>query len=122
MATDSNIVVDDGRAKWSDLWLKEDYWAIWIGFFIIIVTGLIMMNGRDEIAAKIEKQNAIIAAEKAKPFKTIELIDAQAAKKKVTGASLPAAKTIVSYLGKPGKWDGNPMNSFISPSSPLALS
>ena len=114
MATDSNIVVDDGRAKWSDLWLKEDYWAIWIGFFIIIVTGLIMMNGRDEIAAKIEKQNAIIAAEKAKPFKTIELIDAQAAKKKVTGASLPAAKTIISYLGKPGKWDGNPMNSFIS--------
>ena len=114
MATDSNIVVDDGRAKWSDLWLKEDYWAIWIGFFIIIVTGLIMMNGRDEIAAKIEKQNAIIAAEKAKPFKTIELIDAQAAKKKVTGASLPAAKTIVSYLGKPGKWEGNPMNSFIS--------
>ena len=114
MATDSNIVVDDGRAKWSDLWLKEDYWAIWIGFFIIIVTGLIMMNGRDEIAAKIEKQNAIIAAEKAKPFKTIELIDAQAAKKKVTGASLPATKTIVSYLGKPGKWEGNPMNSFIS--------
>ena len=114
MATDSNIVVDDGRAKWSDLWLKEDYWAIWIGFFIIIVTGLIMMNGRDEIAAKIEKQNAIIAAEKAKPIKTIELIDAQAAKKKVTGASLPAAKTIISYLGKPGKWDGNPMNSFIS--------
>ena len=114
MATDSNIVVDDGRAKWSDLWLKEDYWAIWIGFFIIIVTGLIMMNGRDEIAAKIEKQNSIIAAEKAKPFKTIELIDAQAAKKKVTGASLPAAKTIISYLGKPGKWEGNPMNSFIS--------
>ena len=114
MATDSNIVVDDGRAKWSDLWLKEDYWAIWIGFFIIIVTGLIMMNGRDEIAAKIEKQNAIIAAEKAKPFKTIELIDAQAAKKKVTGADLPAAKTIISYLGKPGKWEGNPMNSFIS--------
>ena len=114
MATDSNIVVDDGRAKWSDLWLKEDYWAIWIGFFIIIVTGLIMMNGRDEIAAKIEKQNAIIAAEKAKPFKTIELIDAQAAKKGITGAKLPAAKTFISYLGKPGKWSGNPMDSFIS--------
>ena len=114
MATDSNIVVDDGRAKWSDLWLKEDYWAIWIGFFIIIVTGLIMMNGRADIEAKINNYNTIIAAEKAKPFKTIELIDAQAAKKKVTGASLPAAKTIVSYLGKPGKWEGNPMNSFIS--------
>ena len=114
MATDSNIVVDDGRAKWSDLWLKEDYWAIWIGFFVIIVAGLIMMNGRADIEAKINKYNTIIAAEKAKPFKTIELIDAQAAKKKVTGASLPAAKTIISYLGKPGKWDGNPMKSFIS--------
>ena len=114
MATDSNIVVDDGRAKWSDLWLKEDYWAIWIGFFIIIVTGLIMMNGRADIEAKINKYNTIIAAEKAKPIKTIELLDAQAAKKGVTGAKLPAAKTIISYLGKPGKWSGNPMNSFIS--------
>ena len=114
MATDSNIVVDDGRAKWSDLWLKEDYWAIWIGFFVIIVSGLIMMNGRADIEAKINNYNTIIAAEKAKPFKTIELIDAQAAKKKVTGASLPAAKTLISYLGKPGKWSSNPMDAFIS--------
>ena len=114
MATDSNIVVDDGRAKWSDLWLKEDYWAIWIGFFVIIVAGIIMMNGRADIEAKINNYNTIIAAEKAKPFKTIELIDAQAAKKKVTGASLPAAKTLISYLGKPGKWSSNPMDAFIS--------
>jgi len=68
MATDSNIVVDDGRAKWSDLWLKEDYWAIWIGFLIIIVTGLIMMNGRDEIATNNVKLNAIITSVKANPF------------------------------------------------------
>ena len=37
MANEKDIVVDDGRAKWSDLWLKEDYWAIWVGFFIILI-------------------------------------------------------------------------------------
>ncbi|MBQ8664178.1 MAG: putative sulfate exporter family transporter, partial [Mailhella sp.] len=76
--------------------------------------GLIMMNGRADIEAKINKYNTIIAAEKAKPIKTIELLDAQAAKKGVTGAKLPTAKTFISYLGKPGKWSGNPMDSFIS--------
>lgn len=109
-----NIVVDDGRAKWSDLWLKEDYWAIWIGFFILIIAGLIMMNGRADIEAQLNKYNAVIAAEKAKPIKTIELIQAQAAKKGVAGNKLPAAKAIISYLKTPAKWSGNPVNSFIT--------
>ncbi|WP_077074002.1 YeiH family protein [Mailhella massiliensis] len=109
-----NIVVDDGRAKWSDLWLKEDYWAIWIGFFILIISGLIMMNGRADIEAQLSKYDAIITAEKAKPIKTIELIQAQAAKKGVAGNKLPAAKTIISYLKTPAKWSGNPLDSFIT--------
>ncbi|MBP3730668.1 MAG: putative sulfate exporter family transporter, partial [Mailhella sp.] len=108
-----NIVVDDGRAKWSDLWLKEDYWAIWVGFFIIIIAGLIMMGGRSGIEADLAKYNGIIQAEKAKPIKTIELIQAQAAKKGVAGNKLPAAKTLISYLATPGKWTGNPVDSFI---------
>jgi uncharacterized integral membrane protein (TIGR00698 family) len=108
-----NIVVDDGRAKWSDLWLKEDYWAIWIGFFILIVAGLIMIGGKDEVAGNLDKYNKIIAAEKAKPIKTIELINAQADKKKVTGAALPAAKTVIRYLVSPGKWSSNPVDSFV---------
>ncbi len=32
--TDTNIVVDQG-SSWSDLWKKEDYLAIWLGFLII---------------------------------------------------------------------------------------
>ncbi|MCQ2444660.1 MAG: putative sulfate exporter family transporter, partial [Mailhella sp.] len=115
MAEEKNVVVDDGRAKWSDLWLKEDYWAIWVGFFILICASLIMYNGREEIASKIAKQNAIIAAEKAKPIKTIELIQAQAAKKKVAGNTLPTAKAIIKYLDKPAKWDfSNPAATFVS--------
>ena len=31
--TSSAVVVDRGKSSWSDLWKKEDYWAIWLGFF-----------------------------------------------------------------------------------------
>ncbi len=27
-----DIVQDEAKTKLSDLWLKEDYWAIWLGF------------------------------------------------------------------------------------------
>lgn len=33
---ESNVVVDQGQTKLSDLWTKEDYWAIWLGFVILI--------------------------------------------------------------------------------------
>ena len=120
MAEDKNIVVDDGRAKWSDLWLKEDYWAIWIGFFILICASLIMFNGKDQMLAKIDSANKIIAAEKAKPFKTIESIQAQAEKKKIAGQNLPAAKTVIAYLASPGKWTKNPLDSFVSSANEAA--
>ncbi|WP_298068525.1 putative sulfate exporter family transporter [uncultured Mailhella sp.] len=113
MANEQDIVRDDGRAKWSDLWLKEDYWAIWVGFFFIIVAGIIMMNGRADIESKLASYNQVIAAEKAKPIQTIELIQAQAAKKSVAGSALPAAKTLIGYLATPAKWSGNPVDSFV---------
>ena len=28
----SDVVIDRGASAWSDLWKKEYYWAIWIGF------------------------------------------------------------------------------------------
>ncbi|MBO6002086.1 MAG: putative sulfate exporter family transporter, partial [Mailhella sp.] len=120
MANEKDIVVDDGRAKWSDLWLKEDYWAIWVGFFIILIAGLIMINGRSGIEADLAKYNGIIQAEKAKPIKTIELIQAQAAKKGVAGNKLPAAKTLIGYLATPGKWTDNPLDSFVKKANEAA--
>ena len=36
-APDSGIVIDKAKSSWSDLWKKEDYWAIWMGFFLLIV-------------------------------------------------------------------------------------
>ena len=32
----SNVVVDRAQSHWSDLWKKEDYWAIWLGFALLI--------------------------------------------------------------------------------------
>ena len=61
----SDVVVDRGEAKWSDLWLKEDYWAIWIGFFILLVSAFMIFAGGD-IEKRMADYNAVIAAEKAK--------------------------------------------------------
>ena len=45
----NDVVVDRGEAKWSDLWLKEDYWAIWIGFFILLVSAFMIFGARGDI-------------------------------------------------------------------------
>ena len=99
--TQSDVVIDRSQAKLSDLWLKEDYWAIWIGFFILIVATLVMFNGKASFEEKLASYDAVIQAEEAKPIKTVALIQAQAGKKALAGSSLPAAKTIISYLKTP---------------------
>ena len=68
----SAIVVDRAKSQWSDLWKKEDYWAIWIGFFILIVASCLVFGGRQELESKYEQYAAVMKAESAKPFKTIE--------------------------------------------------
>ena len=117
---EENVVKDDGRAKWSDLWLKEDYWAIWLGFLIIIIAGLIVYSNSADITKKISDYDAIIKAEKAKPIKTIELFEAQAAKKGVQGQNIPALKTLIGWTKTPGKWTSNPVDSFIKSANQAA--
>lgn len=111
----NDVVVDRGEAKWSDLWLKEDYWAIWIGFFILLVSAFMIFGARGDIEKKMADYNAVIVAEKAKPFKTVELIQATAAKKALTGASLPSVKSLIGITKTPGKWSSNPVASFVTP-------
>ena len=31
------VVVDVGRWEWSELLKKEDWWAVWLGFFILLM-------------------------------------------------------------------------------------
>lgn len=109
-----NIVYDSGKGSWSDLWKKEDYWAIWLGF-ILLIAGMIIYfpMGDDAIKAKINDANATLTAESERaPFKTIEWYSALDAKKKLKGTSSPIGKAIKKYTSKPQKWSGNPLSAF----------
>ena len=64
MPEDSNnnsggqIVIDKAQSKLSDLWKLEDYWAIWLGFMILIVALFIFIPfGTKEIEGEIIQSN-----------------------------------------------------------------
>ena len=78
-----DVVTDKGEGSISDLWKKEDYWAIWLGFAILIVGALIYFpmgssyDYKDKKTKEIktahpatlfEEKNGIIAEEKKHPF------------------------------------------------------
>lgn len=107
----SDVVVDRGAARLDDLWRKEDYWAIWIGFFIMAVAIFLVFSNRSGMEAKYNEYAAIINTEKAKPIKTIELINAQAAQKAIQGQKLPAMKALIDVLRTPARWKSNPLES-----------
>ncbi len=111
---DQNVVTDDGRSKISDLWKKEDYWAIWLGFIILIIGYFCFVADIPEaFRTTVQKSNATLAAEASKsPFKTIEYYNAQSAKDKLSARSNDAGKFISKYLAQPGGWKTNPLDAF----------
>jgi len=87
-------VIDRGGGSITELWKKEDYWAIWLGIFILIIGLIIFLPnkpaGMDE---KIAKANQTMAAEaKRAPFKTVAWYQAGDAKGGIRATSLPFAK------------------------------
>ena len=109
------IVVDRPKGKLSDLWKKEDYWAIWLGFSMLLIGILIYFNNAPaDMTAKINKANATLQAESsAAPFKTVAWYKAVDAKKKLKATSSPIGKTIKQFTAKPHKWSSNPLNAFM---------
>ncbi|MGD8443510.1 MAG: putative sulfate exporter family transporter, partial [Desulfobacterales bacterium] len=112
--TADQVVVDRGGAKLSDLWLKEDYWAIWLGIVILILGLLIFLPQKPEgMQAKIDEANTILKAESARaPFKTIAWYKAVDAKKKLKATGSPIGKKIKTFTSKPHGWKTNPIDSF----------
>lgn len=110
----SNVVVDDGKSKLSDLWKKEDYWAIWLGFILLIAAYCVFISGAPaEYGQTIDKSNAIMKEEAAKaPFKTVAYLQAQSAKSKVSGGNAPGAKDIANFIATPGRWSDNVVGAF----------
>ncbi len=108
------VVTDQAKGSFSDLWKKEDYWAIWLGCFILILGMIIYLpSGPAGFRDKIDKANATLKAEAAKaPFKTIAWHEASAAKKKLRARDSALGKWIGKFTGRPHSWTANPFQSF----------
>ena len=111
----SDVVIDRAEGNISDLWKKEDYWAIWLGFAILVVGMIIFFpRGPEGMEEKIDAANAILQAEAERaPFKTIAWYKASDSKKKhkATGSSI--GKSIKRFTDKPHGWKSNPIQAFI---------
>jgi uncharacterized membrane protein YadS len=112
------VVVDKGYASWSDLVKLEDYWAIWLGFTILIIGLIIYLpNEPKNLRETIAESNAIMQLEANKaPFKTIEYYKAADAKG-MKATSSPIAKTIQKFQNTPHGWSTNPLDAFFMDST-----
>ncbi|OGP52331.1 MAG: hypothetical protein A2Y79_13715 [Deltaproteobacteria bacterium RBG_13_43_22] len=111
--TSDDIVVDQAKGDISDLWKKEDYWAIWLGFLILAV-GLLIFLPRPpaKMDEQFAKYNAAMKEEAAKaPFKTVAWHEASMAKKKIRVSNEGYAKNIKNFLAAPDRWKANPVDS-----------
>jgi uncharacterized membrane protein YadS len=114
MSQTGDIVIDDGKARFSDLWKKEDYWAIWLGFLVLIAGYVLFINGAPaDFPAKASSAARIMEAESARaPFKTLEYYKAQDSKNGLRARNNEAGKFLASFLATPGGWSANPAASF----------
>lgn len=111
----ANIVMDRAKSRWSDLWKKEDYLAIWLGFAILIV-GMLLYFPRSPAGMneKIAEANSTMEKEaETAPFKTIAWYKASDSKNKLKAASEPVGKHVKSFTHKPHGWKSNPIQAFL---------
>jgi uncharacterized integral membrane protein (TIGR00698 family) len=99
---------------WSGLWKKEDYWAIWLGFFIIAIGIFIyLLDPPKELNEKLQKYNLVLEEEqKRAPFRTIKWYEALDAKAGLRATGENYSKIIKRWTHKPHKWSENPIASF----------
>lgn len=123
MSAEHDVVQDKAQSRISDLWLREDYWAIWLGFAIALLgTWLLFFSQKPAFEEKFTELNQILETEKNKaPFKTIAYYNAVEAKGKLRARDSSTAKTISSFIAKPKRWTGNPLSSlYMSDADALA--
>ena len=102
------------RRPKTSLLTKEDYLAIWIGFFIII-TGLLVYFTSYPSYFKTEHQRLekIMAHElEHAPFKTIAYYQALDKQEELKAEQLPAGKFLNKLTGNTHTWSNNPLKAF----------
>ena len=111
-AKEETVVIGSGKTTLSDLYRKEDWMAIWLGFLLLLAGLLIYLPRPPEKAVEIPKYNAVMAREAAMaPFKTIEWHEASAAKRGIRARDQNFGKTIQNFLSAPGSWSVNPLDA-----------
>ncbi|TYT75653.1 YeiH family protein [Desulfobotulus mexicanus] len=109
------IVVDQAKWEWSELYKKEDWWAIWLGIIILIV-GLIIFLPRPpaDMDQKIAQAQRTMQAEDARaPFHTLEWHRANDSFSGLRARNESHGKTIAKWLATPARWASNPMEALI---------
>lgn len=107
------VVIESGKTTLRDLYTKEDWMAIWLGFALLIA-GLLLFLPRPpaKMDENLAKYNATMKEEAAKaPFKTIAWNQASAAKKGIRATDQDFAKAIKEYLEAPSDWSVNPLDA-----------
>jgi len=106
------VVIESGKTSLRDLYTKEDWMAIWMGFLLLLIGLAIYLPQPPEKSAEIPKYNATMKEEAAKaPFKTIEWHNASSAKKGIRARDQEFGKTIQNFFAAPGKWSENPLDA-----------
>ncbi len=115
MAGNSEVVKDVGKWEWSELIRKEDWWAVWLGFALLLAGVLLYFPHASDMKAKLDADQAKYgaAAQRTTKFKTIAWHQLSDAQKKVKVDSIPAGKWLKSFSGKPHGWTTNPLDAFV---------
>jgi uncharacterized membrane protein YadS len=107
-----DTVVTELESGWRELVKKEDYWAIWLGFALIIIGMIIYLPRPPEgMQETVDKANAAMEAEAGKPFKTVAWYEASDSKTRLKAASESHGKTVAKLVGFPHGWKDNPLDS-----------
>ena len=110
---DKKIVRRSSQLTLSDPWKNEDYWANWIGLFLIALGLIIFLpHPPENLKLELAKANQKLALESA-PFRTLGWYKASDAKGKLKATNEDYSKTIKRWTHKPHNWDTNPLNAFL---------
>jgi uncharacterized membrane protein YadS len=111
---DDSIVQDVGKWEWSELWKKEDWWAIWLGFAILIGGMFVYFPHAGSMKSKLEKAEAqhAKAAQRTRAFKPIAWYQLNDAKGKVKATDISSGKWLKTFTDKPQKWSVNVLEAF----------
>jgi uncharacterized integral membrane protein (TIGR00698 family) len=113
LSPQEDFVIDQQRWRWSELYKKEDWWAIWLGF-LILAAGLFIFLPRppQDMHRQLESAESAMAVEAARAsFHTIEWHLANDRKSGLRARNEPYARTIGRWLEQPGRWSTNPIEA-----------